>query len=166
MGCLCQLLAWTLQHLLILALVIQHTVSIQPPVQLLKLLLSAAVVAWTPHQAKNLNLPKFTMELGMRNDERGPRRFEAVPSPHSSILNPRSSLLNPQFSILNPQSSVLNPQFLMPGCNKLYKCGSQKISKQSTFVAGRLKTSCFAPKTLIYGIFVANVSRIFFEKTC
>ena len=60
----------------------------------------------------------------------------------------------------------------MPGCNKLYKCGSQKIRKQCTFVAGRLKTA--VPKTLIYGIFVANVAKNTtyafpgqnFKKTC
>ena len=73
-------------------------------------------------------------------------------TPHSSLLTPHSSLLTPHSSILNSQSLVLNPQkryscidlylcyFLLPGCNKLYKCGSQKTSKQCTFVAGRLKT--------------------------
>ena len=40
-------------------------------------------------------------------------------------------------SVLSPQSSVLRSS----GCNKLYKCGRQKISKKCTFVAERLKTA-------------------------
>jgi hypothetical protein len=48
--------------------------------------------------------------------------------------------------------------FLMPGCNKLYKCGSQKISKQSTFVAGRLKTAVLLQKPW-FTAFLSRMSR-------
>ena len=46
----------------------------------------------------------------------------------------------------------------MPGCNKLYKCGSQKISKQCTFVAGRLKTAVLLQKPW-FTAFLSRMSR-------
>ena len=66
-------------------------------------------------------------------------------------------------SVLSPQSSVLRSS----GCNKLYKCGSQKISKQCTFVAERLKTPVLLQKPW----FTAFLSRMSqkkhnFEKIC
>ena len=74
---------------------------------------------------------------------------EAVLSPWSSVLGPRSAILSPQSSVLSLQSSVLSPQSSVPrssGCNKLYMCGCQKISKQSTFVAERLKRAVLLQK--------------------
>ena len=41
----------------------------------------------------------------------------------------------------------------------LRKCRNQKISTQCFFCFRKAKNSCFAPKTLIYGIFVANVAK-------
>ena len=46
----------------------------------------------------------------------------------------------------------------MPGCNKLYKCGSQKIRKQYTFVAGRLKTAVLLQKPS-FTAFLSRMSR-------
>ena len=46
----------------------------------------------------------------------------------------------------------------MPGCNKLYKCGSQKIRKQCTFVAGRLKTAVLLQKPW-FTAFLSRMSR-------
>ena len=53
------------------------------------------------------------------------------------VLSSCEAVLSPQSSVLSPRSSVLRSS----GCNKLYKCGRQKISKKCTFVAERLKTA-------------------------
>ena len=85
----------------------------------------------------------------------------SVLGPQSSVLSPRSSVLSPQSSVFSLQSSVLSPQSSVPrssGCNKLYKCGSQNIGKQWTFVAGRLKTAVLLQKPW-FTAFLSRMSR-------
>ena len=48
--------------------------------------------------------------------------------------------------------------FLQPGCNKLYKCVSQKIGKQCIFVAGRLRTAVLLQKPW-FTAFLSRMSR-------
>ena len=79
----------------------------------------------------------FTQTSGQKNGDWSLWSLVAVRL--SSVLSPQSSVLSPQSSVLSPQSSVLGPR--SSGCNKLYKCGRQKISKKCTFLAERLKTA-------------------------
>ena len=74
----------------------------------------------------------------------------------SSFLGPQSSILNPRSSILNNDIQVLMYICVAFCCQAVISCTSVEAMH---FCCRKAKNSCFAPKTLIYVIFVANVSK-------
>ena len=92
-----------------------------------------------------------TKEWAMSNVDLDGVKLSSVLNPQSSILNPRSSILILRSSLLNPKSSILGPQSPV--------LGPQSSLFLYFFGILRRRLSCFAPKNLIYGIFVANVAK-------
>ena len=66
------------------------------------------------------------------------------------------SILGPWSSILNNDIHVLMYICVVSCCQAVISCTSVEAMH---FWCRKAKNSCFAPKTLIYGIFVANVAK-------
>ena len=81
-------------------------------------------------------------EWGMRNEDPEGVKLFSIPGPRSSILN--------------KDIHVLMYICVAFCCQAVISCTSMEAMY---FCCRKAKNSCFAPKTLIYGIFVANVAK-------